>query len=276
MRANTVKRFESLGLPGLQISMSNESLMHLVSEKIEESYKWRLGNIDNFSYKDLQRKMNLAYALATCKETSDMVSDFVNTSIMQAHKTWFGEKVAENLILEVMKTKGARRPALKHLKTSKRGKGRAMDIIYPDRDTGITYLLSIKSSPTWGNANAKTGFVKLVNDQQKELLTDITKSREFSGLCIVLGCVNGKPRAIKRTDWFELYGEELFRWITGDSEFLKRLLSVIYSANKQAGHATIVADRVHAKVQEIHTEFKRRACTETGEISISRLLSEKL
>jgi len=138
--------------------------------------------------------------------------------------------------------------------------GEGLDLDFT-RD-GIRYLVSIKSGPNWGNSQ-----------QIKKMKDNFKKAKIIIGsqnIVCVNGCCYGRNRHENRGDYIKKCGQSFWDFITGDSEFYKKIIKPLGLKAKERNEEFM--NEYSMLLNRFSKQFMDNFCRENGQIDWEKLV----
>lgn len=229
------------------------ALTAFAEERIAAFHRKRLDNLAALKLKTiLKRKNPYLFKAKNLLTASDLVKTLLEAHLSSQEETIFGDFLEELAIYINAQVCGGK-------KSSTEG----IDLEF-DRD-GIRYIVSIKSSPHWGNSGQikkmKDNFIKA----QKILKTGNSKLHVQA----VNGCCYGKDGKPEKGNYRKLCGQRFWTFISGDESLYTKLVEPIgHRAKEKNDHF----QKQYAKVINLFAqEFMQDFCND-GEIDWVKLV----
>ncbi len=125
---------------------------------------------------------------------------------------------------------------------------------------GVTYIVSIKSGPNWGNSSQIRRMVDNFRKAKRILGTNVSKQ----SVVAVNGCCYGKTRVADQGDYLKLCGQEFWEFISGNRNLY---IDIIEPLGHRAKERNEAFQAEYAKVITRFTgEFIADFCTPNGAI----------
>ncbi len=133
-----------------------------------------------------------------------------------------------------------------------------IDLEFTKKD--MTYIVSIKSGPNWGNASQIRRMVDNFRKAKRILGTNIGRQKVIA----VNGCCYGKTRVADQGDYLKLCGQQFWEFISGNPNLY---IDIIEPLGHQAKERNEAFQTEYAKVITRFTgEFIADFCTPDGAI----------
>lgn len=130
---------------------------------------------------------------------------------------------------------------------------------------GVTYIVTVKSGPNWGNS----GQIEKMESDFKTAKRILGTNRTGHSVVAVNGCCYGRETNPDKGAYLKLCGQEFWKFLTGDDAFYIKIVKPIGYKAKERNAAF---DEEYAKViTRLTSEFISEFCDE-GIIDWTRLL----
>lgn len=127
-------------------------------------------------------------------------------------------------------------------------------------NSGIRYIVNIKSGPNWGNSSQ-------INKLKSDFLTakrTLRTSNSKINVVAVNGCCYGKSGNPDRGDYFKYCGQEFWEFISGDSNLYTDIIEPLGYKAKEKNEEF---DQSYAKmINKFTSQFISEFCQNNGEI----------
>ena len=196
--------------------------------KIEDSKKYVESNIETFHSKRLQnleklklnkilkRKNPYLFKAKNILTAHDLVKTLLDAHLSSQEETIFGDFLEGLAIFINSKVYGGR-------KSSTEG----IDLEY-EKD-GIRHIVSIKSGPNWGNADA----IKKMRDNFRKAHRVLRTSNSNLQIITVNGCCYGRDNKPDKGDYFKYCGQQFWELISGNENLYIEIIEPLGHKAKQ-------------------------------------------
>jgi hypothetical protein len=234
--------------------LSRENVIKFIEPNIEEFHRRRLENLLQLELKKiLSRKNPYLFRAKNQNTASDLVKTILDAHLSSQEESIFGgflEKLAVFICSSVY--------------GGKKSSAEGIDLEF--EKNGVSYLVSIKSGPNWGNSR-----------QIARMRDDFKRAKRIKGanlkgakLVAVNGCCYGKDENPDKGDYLKLCGQRFWEFISGDEKLYIDIIEPLgYRAKeKNENFATEYAKLIN----KFTLEFSREYCAPDGAIMWDKLL----
>lgn len=231
-------------------SLDLSEVTKFVDENIGTFHEAKLRSIKELKLDKLLRRKNPYLFKAKNVTTSEeFIKNIVNAHLSSQEETMFGnflERLAQFVCKKIFG--GHKTP------------GEGLDLDFT-RD-GIRYLVSIKSGPNWGNSQ-----------QIKKMKDNFKKAKIIIGsqnIVCVNGCCYGRNRNENRGDYIKKCGQAFWDFITGDSEFYKKIIEPLGHKAKERNEEFM--NEYSMLLNRFSKQFMDTFCRKNGQIDWEKLV----
>lgn len=119
---------------------------------------------------------------------------------------------------------------------------------------GVTYIVSIKSGPNWGNSSQ----IKRMVDNFKQAKRILRTANSMANIQAVNGCCYGQQSRPDKGDYLKLCGQEFWEFISGDDRLFVDIVEPLGHQAKERNKAFLGE---YAKIVNLFTrEFMDEFC----------------
>jgi len=197
----------------------------------------------------LRRKNPYLFKAKNVRTSEEFIKNIVNAHLSSQEETMFGN------FLE-----GLAQFVCKKIFGGNKTPGEDLDLDFT-RD-GIRYLVSIKSGPNWGNIQ-----------QIKKMKENFKKAKiiiRSQNIVCVNGCCYGRNRNENRGDYVKKCGQSFWDFITGDSEFYKKIIEPLGHKAKERNEEFM--NEYSMLINRFSKQFMENFCKENGQIDWEKLV----
>ena len=242
-------------------AFNSKLLQDFISQKvIAPFYNIRLKKLESLQLNDiLKRKNPYLFKAKNIQTAEELVRYILDAFLPSQEETIFGN-LMEDLAIYVCSIvyKGYK---------AEQGKYKSVDLIFEKND--ILYIVGIKSGPFWGNKDQIDKMKGNFNKAKKEL------SKTYnSRIVAVNGCIYGKDnkhlKGASGSTYYKYCGQEFWNFITGDSDFYKKIIIPI---DKEAKERDIKCQEIYSsKINELTKDFSNNFLSKEGHISWEKII----
>jgi hypothetical protein len=227
-----------------------DEVTKFVDENIGSFHEAKLRSIKELKLDKLLRRKNPYLFKAKNVTTSEeFIKNIVNAHLSSQEETMFGNFLEHLAQFVCKKIFGGHKTP-----------GEGLDLDFT-RD-GIRYLVSIKSGPNWGNSQ-----------QIKKMKDNFKKAKIIIGsqnIVCVNGCCYGRNRHENRGDYIKKCGQSFWDFITGDSEFYKKIIKPLGLKAKERNEEFM--NEYSMLLNRFSKQFMDNFCRENGQIDWEKLV----
>lgn len=209
----------------------------IASDVIKPFYEIRLDRLESAKLAAISKRKNPYLFKAKNIETAgDLAKSILDAFLSSQEETIFGdlmESLAIRVCHEVFDGKKA-----------EEGKYRSVDLIF-DRDKK-TYIVSIKSGPSWGNSDQVNIMKRNLKIAKRFMRSELKKSSIVS----VNGCIYGRdnnPHKVNKDpdlSYYKICGQSFWELISGDAQLYKKIIQPL---DKEAKKRDDVFKKLYVK-----------------------------
>ena len=236
----------------------NDKLKHLIAEYIDSTIKIlkkkQLNILLSISYADFIKHQSLYMLyLQRTKTIEQIVQTWIDMKLQKSEETIFGDWLEGLAIFICQKVYGGWKSGIT-----------GIDLEF-DKDN-IRYIVSIKSSPNWGNSRQIPKMLSDFSAAKKTLRTSNSKLN----IVAVNGCCYGKDSKPDKGDYFKYCGQEFWSFI---SENENLYLDIIEPLGHKAAERNKEYQILYSQmISEFTVQFLNEFCKETGEVDWIKLV----
>jgi hypothetical protein len=236
------------------MQITKDEIIGFIEPNIQSFHKRRLDNLSALQLKKILARKNPYLFRAKNQTTAqDLIKTILDAHLSSQEEGIFGGFLEELAIFICGKVYGGR-------KSSSEG------IDLELTKDGVTYIVSIKSGPNWGNSRQ---IARMKDDfkRTKRILGTNTKSPNVTA---VNGCCYGKDSRPDKGDYFKFCGQRFWQFISGDENLYTDIIEPLgYKAKEKNEEFS----EKYAKVINTFTrEFSIEYCDEEGSILWKKLV----
>ncbi|KKQ77089.1 MAG: methylase N-4/N-6 domain protein [Parcubacteria group bacterium GW2011_GWA1_38_7] len=247
---------DKIGQEELQIFVSNNV--------INPFYEKRLAKLQELSLnKLLKRKNPYLFKAKNILTAEELIKYLLDAFLSSQEETIFGNLMEDLAIFVCSKIFDGQK--------AEKGRFKSIDLIF-NRDAK-TYVVSIKSGPSWGNKDQidkmKDNFINAKNILQSEGVSN--------KIIAVNGCTYGgdnksyKPDSLnKDNNYFKLCGQEFWELITADTDFYQKIVVPIDKESRKKDETQ--KEQYSAKINQLTRDFSENYLSNNGEINWKKLI----
>lgn len=244
----------------------NQSELELfISEKVMSPfYKIRLEKLNQLTFHEIMKRKNpYLFKAKNIQTAEELIKYILDAFLSSQEETIFGNLMEELAIYVSTKIFNGYK--------AEQGKFNSIDLIF--QKNGKTYLVGIKSGPSWGNKDQKDRMKANFKVAKKILKKEGVKTK----IIAVNGCIYGKdnkPNKIDREDkeksYYKYCGQAFWELISGDNNFYQKIIIPI---DKEAKKRDEYFKRTYyAKINELTKDFSQSYLTNDGQIYWDKLI----
>ena len=148
--------------------------------------------------------------------------------------------------------------------SGKKSSAEGIDLEF-DRD-GISYIVSIKSGPNWGNS----GQIKKMQQNFSKAKRILGTNASLKNIVAVNGCCYGQESAEDKGDYLKKCGQSFWSFVSGDEQFYTTIIEPLGHKAKERNEDFYIE---HGKVITRFTaEFTKEFCLTDGTILWEKLV----
>lgn len=225
-----------------------------VASHIAKFHQRRLESAGKMDLKAiLKRKNPYLFRAKNMNRAGDLINGFLDAAISSSEEEIFGDFLEDLAIFIAKETYGAE-------------KSPAPGIDFQFNKDGITYIVSVKSGPNWGNSSQQ--------DKQEENFKRATKVLKGSShtrhVEAILGICYGKTRTTSLRGYQKIVGQNFWYFISGNENLYTDIIKPLGHRAKECNEE-FQAKR-DALANRLTMEFMKEFCDENGYINWIRLI----
>jgi len=234
--------------------ITKDEIVEFIEPNIQQFHKRRLDNLADLQLKKiLSRKNPYLFRAKNQTTAQDLVKTILDAHLSSQEEGIFGGFLEELAVFICGKVYRGR-------KSSSEG----IDLEF-SKD-GITYIVSIKSGPNWGNSRQIARMKDDFKRAKRILGTNISKQKVIA----VNGCCYGKDGRPDKGDYLKLCGQRFWEFISGDENLYIEIIEPLGHKAKKKNEQFAVE---YAKVINKFTrEFATEYCDSDGSILWKKLV----
>ncbi len=223
----------------------SQNAQEYIDTNIALFHKSKLESIKKLNLMSLMKRKNpYLFKAKNIVSSGDFVKTLLEAHLSSQEETMFGnflEGLAKVVCNEVFQ--GNKTPA------------EGIDLDFTKN--GKRYLVSVKSGPHWGNSRAL-----------KKMVDDFNRAKRIigkEGIICVNGCCYGRDLNENKGSYIKKCGQSFWEFISGDSEFYKKIIEPIGAKAKERNEEfTVEYGKVLTKFDGL---FIREFCLSDGSIN---------
>ena len=236
------------------MQIARDEIIGFIEPGIQKFHKRRLDNLSDLKLKKILTRKNPYLFRAKNQNTAqDLVKIVLDAHLSSQEEGIFGEFLEELTVFICGKVYGGK-------KSSSEG----IDLEF-SKDN-ITYIISIKSGPNWGNSRQ----IARMKDDFKRARHILGTNTSALKVVAVNGCCYGKDNKPDKSDYLKLCGQRFWEFISGDENLYIEIIEPLgYKAKEKNEEFT----EEYAKVINRFTrEFAIEYCDQSGSILWEKLV----
>ena len=235
-------------------NISQNEIIRFIEPNIQHFHARRLENLLALQLKKILSRKNPYLFRAKNQNTAhDLVKTILDAHLSSQEEGIFGGFLEELAVFICNRVYGGK-------KSSTEG----IDLEF-ERE-GISYLVSIKSGPNWGNSRQ---IARMKDDFKRAIRIRGTNSKGGRPV-VVNGCCYGKDDKPDKGDYLKLCGQRFWEFISGDENLYTDIIEPLGHKAKEKNEQFQVE---YAKVINKFTlEFSKEYCAPDGSILWAKLV----
>jgi len=219
----------------------SDHIYQFVEKNIDGFHKRRLERLKNLKLNEvLKRKNPYLFKAKNLHVAHDLVKMLLDAFLSSHEETIFGEFMEQLAIFVCNQVYGGR-------KSSSEG----IDLEF-EKD-GVTYLVSVKSGPNWGNSEQ----IKKMRLAFQKAIRTLRTNQPNINVRAVNGCCYGKE-SHEYGDYIKICGQEFWTFISGDERLY---LDIIEPLGHRAKERNEDFQKEYARIVNLFTEeFTKDFC----------------
>jgi len=234
--------------------LNMKDVTQYVEDNISIFHTKRIDRLNDLKLKEVLQKKNPYLLKAKKAETAEqIVRGIVEAYISSSEETIFGDWLEGLAIFINQKVYGGRKSGIT-----------GIDLEF-DKDN-TRYIVSIKSSPNWGNSRQVPKMQSDFSSAKKTLRTSNSKLN----IIAVNGCCYGKDNKPDKGDYFKYCGQEFWAFISGNENLY---LDIIEPLGHKATERNKEYQLIYSKmIHKFTVQFLNEFCNENGEVDWQKLV----
>lgn len=236
------------------MQIAKDKIIKFIEPGIQKFHKRRLDNLSDLKLnKILARKNPYLFRAKNQNTAQDLVKTILDAHLSSQEEGIFGGFLEELAVFICGKVYGGK-------KSSSEG----IDLEF-SKDN-ITYIVSIKSGPNWGNSRQ----VARMKDDFKRAKRILGTNTSALKVVAVNGCCYGKDNKPDKSDYLKLCGQRFWEFISGDENLYTEIIEPLgYKAKERNEEFTEEYSKV---INRFTLEFVTEYCDTTGSILWKKLV----
>jgi len=225
-----------------------------VEDNIAVFHEKRLKSLEKLKLSYILKRKNPYLFKAKNTETSEqIVRGIVNAHISSNEETIFGDWLEGLAVFICQKVYGGWKSGIT-----------GIDLEF-DKDD-IRYIVSIKSSPNWGNSRQVPKMVSDFSAAKKTLRTSNSKLN----IVAVNGCCYGQDNNPDKGEYYKYCGQEFWTFISGKENLYIDIIEPLgHKATERNKEYQILYSQM---INEFTVQFLNEFCKESGEVDWEKLV----
>ena len=225
-----------------------------VEDNIAVFHEKRLNSLEKLRLSHVLKRKNPYLFKAKNTETSEqIVRGIVNAHISSNEETIFGDWLEGLAVFICQKVYCGWKSGIT-----------GIDLEF-DKDD-IRYIVSIKSSPNWGNSRQVPKMVSDLSAAKKTLRTSNSKLN----IVAVNGCCYGKDNNPDKGEYYKYCGQEFWTFISGKENLYLDIIEPLgHKATERNKEYQILYSQM---IHEFTIQFLNEFCKENGEVDWEKLV----
>ncbi|MFQ3639614.1 MAG: PmeII family type II restriction endonuclease [Chloracidobacterium sp.] len=221
-----------------------------IEENIGDFHKKRLESLNKIKLETVLRRKNPYLFRAKNILTSEqLVRSMMDAYLSSQEETVFGEWLERLAIFVGERVYGARKSGIT-----------GIDLEFDDGNT--RYIVSIKSSPNWGNSSQINKMIKDFNEAKKKIRANNPQINVIA--------VNGRENQQDKGVYFKYCGQSFWKFISGEPNLYKEIIKPLSNKSKEMNEnfSQEYAKKINIFSQELIAKF----CECDGAINWEKLV----
>lgn len=245
--------------------LNQDELQLFISEKVMKPfYEIRFKKLHNLTFNGIMKRKNpYLFKAKNIQTVEELVRYILDAFLSSQEETIFGNLMEELAIYVCKKVFNGYK--------AEKGKFKSVDLIF--QRNGKTYIVGIKSGPSWGNKDQIDRMKGNFKDAREILKSEGNKKE----IIAINGCMYGKdnrPYKIDAEDkdksYYKYCGQEFWDLITGDNSFYQRIVIPIDKEAKKRDEK--FKKTYYAKINELTKDFSAIYLSDDGQINWVKLI----
>jgi hypothetical protein len=224
--------------------LNQNDVVTFVEGNIGEFHKRRAESLRNLKLSQvLQRKNPYLFKAKNITTAQDLVRLLLEAHLSSQEEAIFGEFLEKLAIFVCGQVYGG-----------KKSSAEGIDLEFTRE--GITYIVTIKSGPNWGNSSQ----IKRMQDSFKKAQRILHTSNQTANIQAINGCCYGRENQPDKGDYRKVCGQEFWEFISGDNWLFVDIVEPLgYRAKQRNDEFSLEYGRI---LNIFTNEFYRDFCTE--------------
>jgi len=223
------------------------------NENIVNFHQKRVESLESLKLNKLLKKNPYLFRAKNITTAGDLMNGLLDAFLSSSEEKLFGDFLEDLAIFVASQTCNG------HKSTAP-----GVDLEFENK--GISYIVSVKSGPNWGNSSQQS---KLAEDLQKAVIR-VKQSQHGVNVQPVLGICYGKTRTNYLRGYLKVVGQNFWYLISENEDLYTDIIEPIGYRAKEHNDAF---DKEKARVVNRFTkEFIDRFCDDTGAIDWVKLV----
>jgi len=225
-----------------------------VENNIGSFHEKRISSLDSLKLsKILKRKNPYLFKTKYILTAEEIIRGLVDAHISSNEETIFGDWLEGLAIFINNKVYGGWKSGIK-----------GIDLEFDN--SGIRYIVNIKSGPNWGNSSQLSKMITDFKTAKKTLRTSNSQIKITS----INGCCYGQDNTPDKGDYFKYCGQIFWEFISGNTNLYTEIIEPLGHMAKEKNDSFI---KLYAQRINIFTlEFGRQFCDTSGSIRWEKLV----
>lgn len=236
------------------MQIARDEIIGFIEPGIQKFHKRRLDNLYDLKLnKILTRKNPYLFRAKNQNTAQDLVKTILDAHLSSQEEGIFGGFLEELAIFICGKAY-----------SGKKSSSEGIDLEFSNDN--ITYIVSIKSGPNWGNSRQ----IARMKDDFKRAKRILGTNTSALKVVAVNGCCYGKDKKPDKNDYLKLCGQRFWEFISGDENLYTEIIEPLgYKAKERNEEFS----EEYAKVINRFTrEFATEYCDQNGSILWEKLV----
>ena len=223
------------------------------NENIEDFHQRRIVLLEELKLDNLLKKNPYLFKAKNITTAGDLMTGLLDARLSSSEEKLFGNFLEDLAIFIASKTCNGH-------------KSIAPGVDLEFENTGIYYIVSIKSGPNWGNSSQQS---KLAEDLRKAV-TRVKQSRHGANVQPVLGICYGKTRTNYLRGYLKVVGQNFWYLVSENKQLYTDIIEPIGYRAKE--HNDMFYEERARVVNRFTREFIDKFCDDTGAIDWVKLV----
>lgn len=188
--------------------ITKNEVVQYVKENIASFHNKRLESINKIKLEQiLKRKNPYLFKAKNIIAAPDLIKTLLDAHLSSQEETIFGDFL-EGLAIHINKT----------VFGGEKSEGEGIDLKFIS--DGVTYIVSVKSGPNWGNSSQ----IKKMKDNFNKAKRILRTSNSKMNIIAVNGCCYGVDNQPDKGDYQKLCGQSFWEFISGDESLFTQII----------------------------------------------------